>query len=293
MLPLDFKILWVSKCTYPAKHVIKKNHHDYYQIVFILNGEGKIIFNDNVYGASINQVYIFKPNVDHMIESSKFKSLSIVELKFYCNNTVSESMIYQLPSIIKDVGQPIRTSFINIVEEVQLQDKYTEYIIKALLTHIIFSLIRISDQETNYSYKKSKVTVSCKGDENIKNKKESEDPLVVVIDYIRKNYYMEIKLNDLAEMAYLSPIYFCSVFKEKYGVTPIQYLQNIRHENAKRLLIDTDNSITIIAEKVGFQSVHYFSRFFKTHEGITPNEFRRRNQEFIIKDFRGNITDFS
>lgn len=99
-------------------------------------------------------MYIFKPNVDHMIESSKFKSLSIVELKFYCNNTVSESMIYQLPSIIKDVGQPIRTSFINIVEEVQLQDKYTEYIIKALLTHIIFSLIRISDQETNYSYKK-------------------------------------------------------------------------------------------------------------------------------------------
>ena len=56
---------------------------------------------------------------------------------------------------------------------------------------------------------------------------------------------MEIKLNDLAEMAYLSPIYFCSVFKEKYGVSPIQYLQSVRLENAKQLLIGT-NSITSI-----------------------------------------------
>ncbi|NMB98175.1 MAG: AraC family transcriptional regulator [Clostridiaceae bacterium] len=50
---------------------------------------------------------------------------------------------------------------------------------------------------------------------------------------------------------------------------------------------------TLISQKVGFQSVHYFSRFFKAHEGITPNEFRRRKQNFIIKDYQGNITDFS
>ncbi len=293
MLSLDFDILWISKCNYPAKHVIKKHYHDYYQIVFILNGEGEIILGNNVYNADINQVYIFKPNVEHIIKASKFKLLNIVELKFYCNNTISESLAYQLPSIIKDTGQSIRTAFINIVEEVKMQDKYTEHIINSLLTQIIFSLIRISDQETSYLYRKNIDRVNYKVYRTIKNEKESNEPLTAVIDYIRQNYSMEIKLNDLAEMAYLSPIYFCSVFKEKYGVSPIQYLQSVRLENAKKLLIGTNNSITSISERVGFQSVHYFSRFFKTHEGITPNEFRRRNQDFIIRDFRGDITDFS
>ncbi|HOJ09712.1 MAG TPA: AraC family transcriptional regulator [Clostridiales bacterium] len=293
MLSLDFDILWVSKCTYPAKHVIKKNYHDYYQIVFILNGEGEIILGNNAYNTSVNQVYIFKPNVEHSIKASRFKLLNIVEVKFYCNNTISESLVYQLPSIIKDTGQSIRTAFVNIVEEVKMQDKYTEYIINSLFTQIIFFLVRISETEPSYSCRKNIDRVNYKDDRSIRNEKEGDEPLTAIIDYIMQNYFMEIKLIDLAEIVYLSPIYFCSIFKERYGVSPIQYLQSVRLENAKKLLIDTNNSITTISERVGFQSVNYFSRYFKTHEGITPNEFRRRNQNFIIKDFRGDITDFS
>jgi len=119
------------------------------------------------------------------------------------------------------------------------------------------------------------------------------DYLDSVVEYIHQNYSNEIKLKDLADIAYLSPIYLCSAFKDRFGVSPIQYLQNIRCDNAKKLLADTNETVTTIAEKVGFQSINYFSRFFKSHTGITPNEFRRRNQNFFIKDYQGDITDYS
>ena len=284
---IDLDLLWISKCTYHPKYLIKKHHHDYYQVVFILNGEGKITIGDSVYPAGVNQVYLFKPDIEHAIEASRSKSLNIIELKFYCRNVITRNMLYQLPSRMDGAGKSVRSSFIRIVEEVTIQDEYTEYIIKALITQIFCSLIRISNQEATRMPDTADVDARCGGNE------KRLSPLAKVVDYIKFNYSEEIKLKDLADTAYLSPIYFCTVFKERYGVTPMQYLQIIRCEVAKTMLIETNESVTAISEKVGFQSIHYFSRFFKSHEGISPNEFRRRNQDFIIKDYQGNITDFS
>ena len=56
----------------------------------------------------------------------------------------------------------------------------------------------------------------------------------------------------------------------------MQYVSWLRIERAKVLLLTTDMSITDIANEVGFGSIHYFSRFFKEKENITPNEFRKQ-----------------
>ena len=54
----------------------------------------------------------------------------------------------------------------------------------------------------------------------------------------------------------------------------MKYVNWVRIERAKILLAVTDKSITDIAEAVGFGSVHYFSRFFKDKEKLTPNDYR-------------------
>ena len=285
---IDLDLLWISKCTYNPKHIIKMHHHDYYQVIFILNGESKITIGGSMYNASVNQVYFIKPNVEHVIEASQFKSLNIIELKFYSQNVMTQNLLHQLSTKIDGADRAIRSSFINIVEEVKKQDEYTEPILKCLVTEIFCSLLRLSNQETKH------MTVNTGVDAKYIGAHEKNlSPLDKVLDYIRYNYSKEIKLQDLVDIAYLSPIYFCSAFKDKYAITPMQYLQSIRCEVAKTMLIETNESITSISEKVGFQSIHYFSRLFKSHEGISPNEFRKRNQDFIIKDYKGNITDFS
>jgi AraC-like DNA-binding protein len=62
-------------------------------------------------------------------------------------------------------------------------------------------------------------------------------------------------------------------------MTPILYLNWIRIEKAKDLLENTDTSISEISELIGFQSIHYFSRYFKKKENCTPTEYRIRHSQ--------------
>ena len=59
-----------------------------------------------------------------------------------------------------------------------------------------------------------------------------------------------------------------------WGIPPMKYVNGIRIERAKELLAKTDKSITVIAEETGFSSIHYFSRYFKEKEHMTPQAYR-------------------
>ena len=86
-----------------------------------------------------------------------------------------------------------------------------------------------------------------------------------------------ISLEDLSTLAGVNKTTLISIFKEVYGTTPIRYINRIRLRKAKELLVNTDTSVSEIADLVGFQSIHYFSRFFKAKENCTPMEYRMRN----------------
>lgn len=282
---LGFDLLWAAKCAYPPRHMVAENFHDYYQIVFIHSGEGEVDFSDFSYDAQANQVYIFKPNVKHRLKASRTKYFNTIELKFYCNNIESNSFIMQLPSHIDNVDMQIRNIFMSIEEELRKKERYIEELIKTLLAQALYHLAR-------NLYREDEKCLLGKNTSYTYGNKSSLNPLNDVIKYIHENYEQEITLEDLAGIVHLSPIYFCSVFRDTFGTSPMQYLQDIRLENAKQLLSNSNDSITNIAERVGFQSIHYFSRLFKAHEGVTPSYFRHINQGFICKDFHGGMTKF-
>lgn len=73
----------------------------------------------------------------------------------------------------------------------------------------------------------------------------------------------------------LSEVHFRRVFTQMYGVSPVKYLQAIRIEEAKRLLAETDLSVSDIAAGVGIPNLYYFCRLFKREAGETPTEFRK------------------
>lgn len=68
------------------------------------------------------------------------------------------------------------------------------------------------------------------------------------------------------------------------GTTPVQYINRMRLRKAKELLATTDKSITEIAMTAGFQSIHYFSRYFKEKERISPLLYRERHQQRAAED---------
>ena len=96
------------------------------------------------------------------------------------------------------------------------------------------------------------------------------------IDYINKNYTSDIALDDLAEIAGLTPQYFSKVFKEYTQNTVVNYITDLRMEKSVRMLNETDMSIKDIAEEVGYRNPQYFIRVFKKKFHLSPMQYKRR-----------------
>lgn len=100
------------------------------------------------------------------------------------------------------------------------------------------------------------------------------DALKTPVAYIRKNYMNNICLKELAEITYLSISALERRFKKYLGKTPKQYINEVRLENARRLLVETNLSIAEIANQSGFTDHSYFSRQFSRFFGQLPSVFR-------------------
>lgn len=117
------------------------------------------------------------------------------------------------------------------------------------------------------------------GDEkHTKNSKRTKQ-LKKALQLIRSGYENQITLQNLADEAGMAPKYFCRIFNEITGRTPIDYLNYYRIECAGERLILTDESITDIALSCGFNDLSYFSRMFKKYKGLSAKEFRQAGQK--------------
>lgn len=92
--------------------------------------------------------------------------------------------------------------------------------------------------------------------------------------YIEQHYMDNITVEKLANLGYMSKTTFNRQFKKEIGITPIEYLIEVRIKMAKLMLKRKENQITDIAVRCGFCSGAHFSSCFQKHIGLTPSEYR-------------------
>ena len=95
------------------------------------------------------------------------------------------------------------------------------------------------------------------------------------LDYINDNYLTAmIDCDELAKMCRISPSYYNRLFKKKFNMSPKQYILKKKLNYAIDLLTNTDLPITSVAKMSGFSSLYYFSKVFKNHYDISPQNYR-------------------
>lgn len=93
--------------------------------------------------------------------------------------------------------------------------------------------------------------------------------------YLENHYQKEISADAIARELEISPGYMSAKFRDEVGMTPNQYLQNLRLQKAAALLTRSKESVQQISNAVGIPDANYFARIFKQSFGVTPSQYRR------------------
>lgn len=106
-------------------------------------------------------------------------------------------------------------------------------------------------------------------------KSHNDNSIQRVQRYIESNFTNKINVEDLAQLANMTPRTFMRKFKKLTGSTPYEYLQRIKMEKAKKLLETKDIGIEQVSYEVGYSDFASFRKVFKKNVGSTPSEYKR------------------
>ncbi|MCA0755760.1 response regulator [Paenibacillus sp. N4] len=96
-----------------------------------------------------------------------------------------------------------------------------------------------------------------------------------LLGYIETNFTQDLSLDMLADYMNMHPNYISSLFKKETGATFIHYLNELRINEAKKLLAEHRQiPVNMIGSKVGYENRHYFNKVFKKYTGVTPGQYR-------------------
>lgn len=98
-------------------------------------------------------------------------------------------------------------------------------------------------------------------------------------DYLDSGLSYNVSLDDIAQHFFLNKSYIISIFSEKYGFTPKQYILQRKMQAARTMLEENMYSIAEISDILNFSSSQHFSSLFKKREGVSPDEYRRGKQK--------------
>lgn len=105
--------------------------------------------------------------------------------------------------------------------------------------------------------------------------KKSEMRINTVCVHIQNNFYNNLSLKEVADLISLTESNFCKFFKKATGTTYSNYLNEIRINEASRMLVQTDKTISQICFDCGFETLSYFNRVFLKKKAITPSYYKK------------------
>ncbi|WP_411680307.1 helix-turn-helix domain-containing protein [Clostridium thailandense] len=261
--------------------------HNSIEILYVLKGKLDVIIGSDKYELIEKDIEIINLDEAHMILSDDKdnrvlifhidpfffeKYYSDINNMFFFTNTTDEK------AQESDQYDELRVFLCKIVcEEVQKQDNYDEEI-ESILIDLLYHLIN------NFHYLMYEK-------ENIKENEEQFERYHRIIKYIFNNYDNNITLQEIAEKEFLSTHYLSHEIKDATGQSFTDLINLTRVEEAAKLLLDTDKTISEITEDIGFSHTRYFNKHFKIHYKYTPLQYRKKfkvdaetfNKQKVIK----------
>ncbi|MBQ9940697.1 MAG: helix-turn-helix domain-containing protein [Clostridia bacterium] len=116
-----------------------------------------------------------------------------------------------------------------------------------------------------------------KQNNNKKQPTTTEIYIDYALKYIKDNIYRNVTVDELTHLIGISQPYLYRLFMQEFNMSPKQCIIRLKLDTAKNMLVNTDMTITEIANSVGYADILTFSRLFSTREKVSPTEYRNRH----------------
>lgn len=164
--------------------------------------------------------------------------------------------------MIPAVSDQINFLMRSVLEEAVGQNLGFEELINLRLYEALLLLRREQSRGEN-AWQSGSYPVMMSEDENVRK----------LLQIIEEELESPLRVFELAQRCGYSKNYFRLFFKEHVGISPNSYINQRKISRAKELMLYSQLNVTQISERLGYQSIHYFSRRFRRMTGITPTEY--------------------
>ena len=265
-----------------GKGVLVKHHwHDESEILYFSGGEFRLEINMESFPIRSECLYFINPGElhsiitetsDHHWEDAIVFSPGILSFDSY-----DEAQIHLIDPIRKGrlllprcitpespAFAPVRNAFQDIMRSFgqQKAEETGQLYIKSSLLYILATL--------------SEYCLLTPTEQNLDKRVES---IKTALTYIKDNYHEKIYISDLAKQVNLNEQYFCRLFKRAIGHSPMEYINEYRIKQTRRLLEETDRPVTEICLECGFNNMGNFLREFRKFTETTPLQYRKMYQK--------------
>lgn len=259
--------------TVDAPHLDNPFHfHPYCELVLILQGNGQRVVGDSIDNYFSNDLVLIGPNLPHIWRDERSdtpentKSVVIYFSTSVFDQLTDEQTLIKMKKLLSKACRGLKING-SLLEEVK---SHMQAIVpltglaKTLQFIKIIDLILSSQEYTPLA------------GASYQNIFTTKDAMRVdkVYRYIIDNFKRTITLDEIAEVANLTPNSFCRFFKQASQKSFSQFVNEMRISYACKLLNDKDLPINQISSEAGFQNITNFNRFFKAITGVTPKQYR-------------------
>jgi len=252
----------------------EQHYHQNLDMLYVLSGSVDVVIDDKEYHLKEEDMILINSNKRHKFENSgnllaiRFaidyyllsQTVGTTQMLFLCNSAVDKNSAYdKLRHQIKEIIRYYYTETNG--DKCYLQALYYQ------MLHVLIANFMVKTEEAKVLF-----------DHNSDKERISE-----IQSYIQGHYQSPISLNDLAEQMYLTPAYLSKYIKKKFGMTFIDYLNNIRLFHAVDELVYTNKSLTHIAMDNGFCTSAALNKSFKKVFNMSPGEYRKSAEKCAEK----------
>jgi AraC-like DNA-binding protein len=251
---------WASK-EYP----VELNPKDYWLFLEI-SGESRWEAQSKVYTVRPGNVLIMPPNVHYqLLDRGRTRHhffFAAIDLKLVLERLPYLRPVWQTPELIFiEKGESLLLPFRQLVREVTLDQPYRVFGLRLAIDALILELSRLVEKQAREASQEAPLVLL--------------HPAVIKIKQLLEGQPgRPWKLGELARLSGFSPQYLVKTFTREVGISPHQYLMQLRVNQAKELLAHSDVPVTQLALELGFSSSQHFATVYRRLTGETPLQYR-------------------